>query len=87
MRGDEIDADPRLAPAPIEQVAGGSDPGRELRQCSFVAFPEGAHNIPRQVARRVMPEPDEGGMPPADNPCRPQGKGIIAITSAWRTMR
>jgi hypothetical protein len=33
----------------------------------------------------VMPGPDEGGMPPADNPYRPQASGIIAITSAWET--
>ena len=45
MGGDEVHARPRLAAAPVEDVAGRRQAGAERREKTFVALPEPAHDV------------------------------------------
>src|SRR3954463_8471020 len=45
MRGDEIDAGPRLAAAPVEQIARRGDAGRQFGDRTLIALPIGPHSV------------------------------------------
>ncbi len=72
MGGDEVDAGMGPAAAPVEQIAGPADPGRQLAELPLVAAPVGPHRVAepvvpfrparRKAAHLIAPRADVPGL-------------------------